>query len=125
MSMFRLNKLSEQIRDEIAQLIASGKVKDPRVSTFLSINRVEISRDLAYAKIYVSSFMDTHKTKQGVRGLENASGFIRTSLSKKLHIRQCPQLTFIYDESIQEGFDMVKKLEALDIQPESEEDAEL
>ncbi len=125
MSMFRLNKLSEQIRDEIAQLIASGKVKDPRVSTFLSINRVEISRDLAYAKIYVSSFMDTHKTKQGVRGLENASGFIRTSLSKKLHIRQCPQLTFIYDESIQEGFEMVKKLEALDIQPESEEDAEL
>ncbi len=125
MSMFRLNKLSEQIRDEISQLIASGKVKDPRVSTFLSINRVELSRDLAYAKIYVSSFMDTHKTKQGVRGLENAAGFIRTSLSKKLHIRQCPHLTFIYDESIQEGFDMVKKLEALEIQPESEEDAEL
>ncbi|MGP1575899.1 MAG: 30S ribosome-binding factor RbfA [Treponema sp.] len=117
MSEFRLNKLCEQVREEISQLILSGKIKDPRVSNFLSVNRVEVSRDLAYAKVYVSSFMDVHKTKQGVRGLENATGFIRTALAKKLHIRQCPQLTFIYDESIEEGFNMVKKLEALAIQP--------
>jgi len=121
MSEFRLTKLAEQIRQEISQLIFSGKIKDPRVSSFLSINRVEVSRDLAYAKIYVSSFMDKHKTKQGVRGLENASGFIRTTLAKKLHIHQCPQFTFIYDESIQEGFNMVKKLEALHIPSESAE----
>ncbi|MGP1455240.1 MAG: 30S ribosome-binding factor RbfA [Treponema sp.] len=121
MSEFRLTKLAEQIRQEISQLIFSGKIKDPRVSNFLSINRVEVSRDLAYAKIYVSSFMDNHKTKQGVRGLENASGFIRTTLAKKLHIHQCPQFTFIYDESIQEGFNMVKKLEALHIPSESAE----
>lgn len=123
MSEFRLNKLSEQVREEISQLMLSGKIKDPRVSNFLSVNRVEISRDLAYAKVYVSSFMDPHKTKQGVRGLENAAGFIRTSLAKKLHIRQCPQLTFIYDESIKDGFNMVKKLEALVIQP-AEDNAE-
>ena len=121
MSEFRLTKLAEQIRQEISQLIFSGKIKDPRVSSFLSINRVEVSRDLAYAKIYVSSFMDKHKTKQGVRGLENASGFIRTTLAKKLHIHQCPQFTFIYDESIQAGFNMVKKLEALHIPSESAE----
>ena len=88
MSEFRLDKLAEQIREEISQLIFSGKIKDPRVSNFLSINRVEVSGDLAYAKVYVSSFMDAHKTKQGVRGLENAAGFIRTSLAKKLHIHQ-------------------------------------
>ena len=75
MSEFRLDKLAEQIREEISQLIFSGKIKDPRVSNFLSINRVEVSGDLAYAKVYVSSFMDAHKTKQGVRGLENAAGF--------------------------------------------------
>ena len=116
MSEFRLDKLAEQIREEISQLLFSGKIKDPRVSNFLSINRVEVSGDLAYAKVYVSSFMDVHKTKQGVRGLENASGFIRTCLAKKLHIHQCPQFTFIYDESMIEGFNMVKKLEALEAQ---------
>jgi hypothetical protein len=119
MSEFRLDKLAEQIREEISQLIFSGKIKDPRVSNFLSINRVEVSGDLAYAKVYVSSFMDVHKTKQGVRGLENAAGFIRTSLAKKLHIHQCPQFTFIYDESIEEGFNMVKKLEALEAESNS------
>ena len=106
MSEFRLDKLAEQIREEISQLIFSGKIKDPRVSNFLSINRVEVSGDLAYAK-------------QGVRGLENAAGFIRTSLAKKLHIHQCPQFTFIYDESIEEGFNMVKKLEALEAESNS------
>ena len=68
MSEFRLDKLAEQIREEISQLIFSGKIKDPRVSHFLSINRVEVSGDLSYAKVYVSSFMNEHETKQGVRG---------------------------------------------------------
>ncbi len=124
MSEFRIERLGEQIREEISALIVSRKIKDPRVSSLLSVNRVIVSKDLAYAKVYVSSFLDEHKTKQGVRGLENASGFIRTSLAKKLHIRHCPQLTFIYDRSIQEGIDMVNKLDNLEITPADEDEAE-
>jgi ribosome-binding factor A len=56
MGEFRLAKLGEQIRGEIALLISTQKIKDPRVSTFLTINRVEVAADLAYAKVYVSSF---------------------------------------------------------------------
>ncbi len=123
MSEFRLEKLGEQIREEIAALILSGKIKDPRVSTLLSVNRVTVSGDLSYAKVYVSSFMDEHKTKKGVRGLENAAGFIRSELAKKLHIRHCPELTFIFDRSIKEGIDMVRKLETLEISPEEPESA--
>lgn len=115
MSGFRPERLGEQIREEIASLIVSNKIKDPRVCSMLSINRVIVSRDLSYAKVYVSSFIDEHKTKQGVRGLENAGGFIRSSLAKKLHIRQCPELNFIFDKSIKEGIDMVNKLENLTI----------
>lgn len=121
MSEFRMTKLGEQIREEISKLISSGKVKDPRVSSFLSVNRVTVSGDLAYAKVYVSSFMDEHVTKQGVRGLENASGFIRTSLAKILKIRQCPQFTFIYDKSIKDGCDMIRKIDSLEITPASED----
>ncbi len=123
MSEFRLEKLGEQIREEIAALVLSGKIKDPRVSTLLSVNRVTVSGDLSYAKVYVSSFMDEHKTKKGVRGLENAAGFIRSELAKKLHIRHCPELTFIFDKSIKEGIDMVRKLETLEISPEEPESA--
>jgi len=120
MGEFRLDKLGEQIREEIAQLILGGKIKDPRVSTFLSINRVEVSGDLGYAKVYVSSFMKESETKQGVRGLESAAGFIQSLLGKKLRLRQFPHLTFIFDDSIREGFEMVKKLGEMELSPDAE-----
>lgn len=113
MGEFRLDRLGEQIREEISSLILSGKIKDPRVSTFLSLNRVDVSGDLGYAKVYVSSFMDEKQTKQGVRGLESAAGFIQSTLGKKLRLRQFPHLSFVYDESIKNGFDMVRKIDSL------------
>lgn len=119
MGEFRLDRLGEQIREEIAAMILGGKIKDPRVSTFLSINRVDVSGDLGFAKVYVSSFMSSQETKQGVRGLESAAGFIQSTLSKKLRLRQFPHLAFIFDESIREGFEMVQKIDHLDIKPDT------
>ncbi len=113
-SGYRLLRLGEQIRDEIAQMILRRQIKDPRVSTFLSINRVDISGDLAYAKVYVSSFMDDKATEKGVQGLQHAAGFIQSSIAKKLTIRQFPKLTFITDTSIRDGFEMVRKLNELE-----------
>jgi len=110
MSKFRLTRLGEQVREEISQMILRQQIKDPRVSTFLSINRVEITSDLSYGKVYVSSFMSHKETLKGVKGLESAAGFIQTKLSKKLRLRQFPKLTFIMDSSIEEGFAMVQKL---------------
>ena len=114
MGEFRMLKLGEQIRDEIAKLIMTQKVKDPRVSTFLTINRVEVARDLAYAKVYVSSFLNESQVKKGVEGLNSAAGFIQSSIAKKLTIYKFPKLTFVEDTSIKEGFDMVNKLNRLE-----------
>lgn len=116
MGEFRMLKLGEQIREEISKLIMLQKVKDPRVSTFLSINRVEVAKDLAYAKVYVSSFLNESQVKKGVEGLNSAAGFIQSSIAKKLTIRQFPRLTFIVDTSIKDGFDMVNKLNRLEEQ---------
>ena len=116
MSSFRLLRLGEQIRDEISKMILSGQIKDPRVSTFLSINRVDVSGDLGYAKVYVSSFMNKKETEKGVRGLQSAAGFIQSSIGKKLTIRQFPKLNFIIDTSIKDGFEMVQKLTKLEIE---------
>jgi len=129
MGEHRLDRLGEQIREEISALILSGKVKDPRVSTFLSVNRVEVSGDLGFAKVYVSSFMSVRDTKQGVRGLESAAGFIQSTLGKKLRLRQFPHLTFIFDDSIREGFEMVRKIDGLEVNrdeasPENDKDDE-
>ena len=114
MGEFRLTRLGEQFRDEISRMILTQQIKDPRVSTFLNINRVEITSDLSYAKVYVSSFMNERQTLRGVKGLESAAGFIQTTLSKKLRLRQFPKLTFLLDNSIKEGFEMVQKLNELE-----------
>ena len=55
MGEYRLLRLGEQIRGEIANLILRGEIKDPRVNQSLTINRVEVVSDLAYAKVFATS----------------------------------------------------------------------
>ena len=113
MGEYRLIRLGEQIRGEIANLILRGDIKDPRVNQFLTINRVEVVSDLAYAKVFVSTFMADNQLAKGVAGLQIAAGFIQSSIAKKLRIRQFPKLTFVADTSLKDGFNMVKKLDEL------------
>ncbi len=114
MGSFRLVRLGEQIRDEISRMILTHQIKDPRVSSFLTVNRVDVSGDLSYAKVYVSSFMDEKQTEKGVKGLQNAAGFIQSKIAGRLTLRQFPKLTFIADTSIRDGFEMVRKLNELE-----------
>ena len=114
MGQYRLQRLNDQLRDEISQLILRGEVKDPRVSSFLSINRVEVTNDLSYAKVYVSSFLPDNQIKKGVDGLNAAAGFIQREIAKKLRIRQFPKLQFLVDAGMKAGFDMVQKLNELE-----------
>lgn len=114
MGQYRIQRLNDQLRDEISQLILRGEVKDPRVSTFLSINRVEVTNDLSYAKVYVSSFLPENQVKKGVDGLNAASGFIQREIAKKLRIRQFPKLQFLVDAGMKAGFEMVQKLNELE-----------
>lgn len=113
MGQYRLLKLGEQIRGEIANMILRAQIKDPRVSNFLTINRVEVAKDLAHAKVYVSTFMSESELNRGVEGLTSAAGFIQSSIAKKLTIRQFPHLHFVADTSIRDGYEMAKKLEDL------------
>ena len=114
MGQYRIQRLNDQLRDEISSLILKGEVKDPRVSTFLSINRVEVTTDLGYAKVYVSSFLPDNQLAKGVDGLNAAAGFIQREIAKKLRIRQFPKLQFIVDSGMKEGFAMVQKLNQLE-----------
>ena len=124
MGQYRLLRLGEQIRGEIANMILKQQIKDPRVSTFMTIDRVEVSGDLSYAKVYVSSFMDDNSTKRGAEGLQSAAGFIQSTIAKKLSIYKFPKLTFIADYSYKEGFAMVDKLNKLEAEEAAQKNVE-
>lgn len=114
MGQFRMLRLGEQLRQEIATLIMRHEIKDPRVNEFLSVNKVEVAADLAYAKVFVSSFLDDASVERGVAGLNSAAGFIQSTIARKISIYKFPRLTFIADFSMKEGYRMVQKLNALE-----------
>ena len=114
-----MQRLDSQLRDEISSLLLRGEIKDPRVSNFLSINRVDVSSDLSYAKVYVSTFLSDAQLEKGVDGLNNAAGFIQSSIAKKLRIRKFPKFTFVVDKGMKEGFHMVQRLTELEKESEA------
>lgn len=96
----RSERVAGQLRRELAILIQK-EVKDPKVG-MVGISDVEVSRDLAYAKVYVS-VLETERTEASVRGLNRAAGFLRSQLASQLHMRRVPELRFHADRSLETG----------------------
>ena len=110
MAGFRINRVSEDIRREI--IAVTRELKDPRVmGKMLTVVRVEVSSDASYAKVYVSDLKGIESAKEAVKGLIAATGFIRREVGSRLHLRKTPELKFVADDSIEQGFNMFKKLE--------------
>ena len=113
MGDFRTERVGRLIQEKIGALIVEGKIKDPRVNPFLSVTRVQVSRDFSWAEVYISTFKPEANLERGVLGLQSAAGFIQSCLAREMKIRQTPRLRFHGDQSVREGFEMIKKIEGL------------
>jgi ribosome-binding factor A len=113
MPAYRIERVGHLIQEKLGALIVEGKIKDPRVDAFLSITRVQVSRDLTFADVYVSSYKTPEGLAKGVAGLQSAAGFIQASLAAQIRIRQTPKLRFFADPGMRESFDIIKKIESL------------
>lgn len=102
----RADRVAQELQKEVA-IILQREVKDPRIG-MVTVSDVEVSRDLAYAKIFVTFLFDSDSEaiKQGMKGLEKASPYIRSLLGKAMRLRIVPELRFVYDESLVEGMRM-------------------
>ncbi len=98
----RTQRVAQQIQKEIA-LILQREVKDPRIS-MVTVSGVDVSRDLAYAKIHVTFLTVGDQTPEGgLAALEEAKWYIRTLLGKAIRLRITPEISFFFDESLTEG----------------------
>ena len=100
MASNRIGRINEEIQRELASLIPN--VKDPRVSGLISVTAVDTTPDLRYAKIYIS-VLDKSDCAQVLKGLKSASGYLRRELGHALQLRYTPELTFVRDDSIDQG----------------------
>ena len=96
----RIGRINEEIQRELSTLIRS--VKDPRVTGMISVTAVDTTPDLKFAKIYIS-VLDKSDCSQVLKGLKSASGWLRRELGHSLNLRYTPELTFVRDDSIDQG----------------------
>ena len=103
----RPQRVAQELQKELAMII-QREIKDPRVGMMVTVSGVEVSRDLAYAKVFVTFLNDedANSIKAGVKALQDASGYIRSLLGKAMRLRIVPELTFFYDNSLVEGMRM-------------------
>lgn len=98
----RSKKIAEEIKREMTDIIRN-EIDDPRIDSLVSVTSVDVTRDLSYATIYVSRLGDEASREELVQALQNASGFVRSLLAKRLQTRTVPELRFKLDNSLAYG----------------------
>lgn len=121
----RLGRISEEVKRVISEIIANN-IKDPRVNSMTTVTKVEVTRDLRFAKIYISVLGDEKAKQETILGLDNAKGFIRREISNKIDLRYAPEPMFYLDESIEQGIYMSRLIDEVNkntnIQKENEDE---
>jgi len=110
MSTRRADKIASAIQREISALLLEH-VNDPRLSGLLSITHVVVSGDLKYAKIFVSVMGNAVDKAEMRKGLDAATGFFRRELAQTLTVRQVPEISFHFDNSIEHAFEVMKRID--------------
>jgi len=99
MASHRPDRVGDQIRQELSELLSRGAVHDPGIG-FITLTRVKVSPDLQLARVYYTTMGDEEARKQTAKALERATGFFRRQVGERLQLRRVPELKFQFDESI-------------------------
>lgn len=110
MKSFRPARVAHIVRAVVSDAI-SHKLSDPRIEPLSTVTRVEVSRDLEYAKVFVSVMGDASVRRRTMAGLSSAGGLIQRLVAQALPIRHCPHLSFHLDESIQRAAETIQLID--------------
>ena len=108
----RVDRVNELLRTEISNLLAR-EIKDPRLARVVSITEVVASSDLRSARVYVSVMGRETDRKAAMDGIRSAASFLRRELRERVNLRHTPHLTFVLDDSIEEGARVLRLIEGV------------
>lgn len=117
----RSDRVAGSLRRELAKLL-QAEVRDSEVG-FIGLSDVEVSRDLAHAKVFVTVF-EHEKADDSIRTLNQKAGYLRSRLGQEMRIRAVPELHFHHDASVETGRHMDELIDSAissDRQADSEE----
>ena len=116
----RSARVASQMQKELAVILQQG-IKDPRIG-FITVNEVELSKDLATAKIYITALgADEQGQKDNINWLNDAAPYIRSEMGRRMRLRSVPYIKFYYDNSFETGMRVSELLSETKVKPEGDE----
>ena len=109
----RIDRINEEVKRHVDAILRE-ELHDPRIKGTFSVTRADVTRDLRYAKVYIS-ILDEENRAPMMEALQKAAGFVRKSLGKRMIIRYAPEILFEPDNNIEYGIhiaDVLKKVQA-------------
>ncbi len=106
----RTERVNDLIRDELSEMLLR-EVNDPRLTGIISITHVEVSPDLANARVHVSVMGEPEHQKEALAALNAAAAFFHRELKHRIEIRRVPFLTFRLDTSIEKGQEVLSLIQ--------------
>lgn len=100
MSVKRTDRLNSLLKEVISEVI-KREVRNPYVAELVTITRVQISKDLRHAKVFISVIGSEQNKVETIEALNSAAGFIAVHSSQKVVMRYFPELTFKLDDSVE------------------------
>jgi ribosome-binding factor A len=96
---YRPNRVADQIRQELSELLTRGEVHDPGIG-FITLTRVQVSPDLQMARVFYTTLGDAKARQETARALDRATPFLRRQIGGRLRLRRVPEFEFRFDESV-------------------------
>jgi ribosome-binding factor A len=106
----RIERLNHLFRQEITDLL-QREAKDPRLSVMVSVTHVSVSSDIRYAKVFISVLGTDEEKSKALVALQSASGFFRRELSGRLSMRYTPELSFSYDDTMEQAGKVIQLID--------------
>jgi ribosome-binding factor A len=107
----RPERVGEMIRQTVAAFL-TGNVRDPRIG-FVTVTTVEVSGDLAHARVRVSVMGSDEEKAKSLEGLASAARFLRARLARELPLRTSPELRFELDRGVEHALRIDRVLKDL------------
>lgn len=116
----RIIRIAAEIKKALSFIIHES-IKDPRISPMASVTKVELTRDLKFAKAYISVYDTPEKRKSTIEALQHAEGFIKMKVGETVKIRSMPHFTFLLDDSVEYSLKISKLLNELGVSSKNAE----
>ncbi len=122
----RAERLGEEIRKVIGEMLVRGSLKDPRFTGMIGISGVDVSSDGSYATVYVTVIsyggetLSEEAKKDILAAFESSEGYIRHEIGESVKVRYVPQLSFRFDNSFDYGMKMDRLIDSLNIRKDED-----